>query len=181
MGRRSALFTAVVLAVMGLGIAVAAARPARPPAPKKDDDKKDDKKARPKPKPAAEAGAAADPPLDAWSAMWHTAAVVSYSSCPGTEPGHQEAFTLTVKANDKGITATEQPEQSLPRKLTGTPELRGPTWVLELRTTDGKNGMDVYLTDDDKLAGTRVIVRKGGKGALCSVVYTLEGQRPTAP
>jgi hypothetical protein len=118
------------------------------------------------------------PPLDAWSAVWHTAAVVEYSSCPGTEPGHQEAFTLAVKASEKAITATEQPEQSLPRKLTGKPELRGKQWVLELRSADGKNGMDVFVTDDGKLAGTRVIVRSAGKRTLCSVVYALEGQRP---
>ena len=130
------------------------------------------KKSRPAPAPAA---SDEKPPLAAWSALWHTAATVEYSTCPGTEPGHQEAFTLAIKADEKKIVATETPEQSLSRKLVGTPELRGKRWVLELRSADGKNGMDVYLTDDGHgLAGTRVLIRSAGKRVLCSVVYRLE-------
>ena len=151
---KSVVVPFLALAVLALAAQASAAKP-------KDKDKDKEK-----------------PPLDAWSAVWHTAAVVEYSSCPGTEPGHQEAFTLAVKASEKAITATEQPEQSLPRKLTGTPDLRGKQWVLELRSADGKNGMDVHVTDDGKLAGTRVIVRSAGKRKLCSVVYSLDGQRP---
>jgi hypothetical protein len=120
------------------------------------------------------------PPLAGWSGVWHTAATVQYSSCPGTVPGHQEAFTLTVVADDKAITATEQPEQSLLRKFTGAAEQRGKRWILVLRDKEGKNGMDLLLQDDGrKLGGTRVIVRQVKK-ALCSVVYDVEATRDDA-
>ncbi len=122
------------------------------------------------------------PPLRAWAAVWHTAATVEYSSCPGTEPGHQEAFTLTVVADDDGkrIAATETPEQSLARKFVGVADLRGKRWVLQLRDKDGKNGMDLWLEEDGKkLAGTRVVVRQARR-SLCSVVYSIEGTRDEA-
>jgi hypothetical protein len=120
------------------------------------------------------------PPLAAWSGVWHTAATVQFSSCPGTEPGHQEAFTLTVVADDKAISATEQPEQSLLRKFTGAADQRGKRWILLLRDKEGKNGMDLLLEDEGrKLGGTRVIVRQVKK-ALCSVVYVVEATRDDA-
>ena len=126
------------------------------------------KKVKPAAKPA-------EPPHEAWSGVWHTAATVSYSSCPGTEPGHQEAFTLTIVASEKAIAASELPEQSLTRKFVGNAEQRGKQWILELRDKDGKNGMDLWLDDDGKkLVGTRVLVRSARKG-LCSVVYSVEG------
>jgi hypothetical protein len=139
-------------------------RPAPAPTPPADDDK---------PVPAT-------PPLASWSGVWHTAATVQYSSCPGTVPGQQEAFTLTVVADDKAITATEQPEQSLLRKFTGAAEPRGKRWVLLLRDKEGKNGMDLVLQDEGrKLGGTRVIVRQVKK-TLCSVVYDVEATRDDA-
>jgi hypothetical protein len=115
----------------------------------------------------------------AWSGVWHTAATVEYSSCPGTEPGHQEAFTLEVNADEKKrrIRAIETPEQSDRRKFKGHLDLRGKRWVLELRDDDGKNGMDLSLDDEGhKLEGRRVVVRRLSE-SLCSVVYSLEGTR----
>jgi hypothetical protein len=152
------------------------------------------KAARPKPKsppadgradkperPDKAAPVPAVPPLTGWSGVWHTAATVAYSSCPGTEPGHQEAFTLAVVADEKAITATEQPEQSLLRKFVGSAELRGKRWTLLLRDKEGKNGMDLVLDDDGhKLVGTRVLVRQAAKKSFCSVVYDVEGTRDDA-
>jgi hypothetical protein len=134
------------------------------------------KKTRPPP-PPAEPAVPDKPPLAEWSAVWHTAATVEYSSCPGTEAGHQEAFTLEIVADDKAIVATETPEQSLARKFTGATHLRDKRWVLELRDKDGKNGMDLWLAEDGKgLAGRRVVVRQSRR-ALCSVVYAIEAGR----
>ena len=154
----------------------AAAKPnPKRPAPPPDD--RTDKLERPD----KAAPAPVQPPLAGWSGVWHTAATVAYSSCPGTEPGHQEAFTLAVVADEKAISATEQPEQSLLRKFVGAAELRGKRWTLLLRDKDGKNGMDLVLDDEGKkLVGTRVLVRQAAKKSLCSVVYDVEGTRDDA-
>lgn len=150
-----------------------ASRPKPPPPPA---DERADKLERPDKGPPPPAV----PPLATWAGVWHTAATVAYSSCPGTEPGHQEAFTLVVNADEKAISATEQPEQSLLRKFAGSAELRGRRWTLLLRDKDGKNGMDLVLDDDGrKLVGTRVLVRQAKK-SVCSVVYDVEGTRDDA-
>jgi hypothetical protein len=149
--------------------------PTPPPTPPPTEDRTDRLERADKPPPAP-----AVPPLAAWSGVWHTGATVTYSSCPGTEPGHQEAFTLVVAADEKTITATEQPEQSLLRKFLGAAELRGKRWTLVLRDKDGKNGMDLVLDEDGrKLVGTRVLVRQAKKH-VCSVVYDIESTRDAA-
>jgi hypothetical protein len=123
----------------------------------------------------------AKPPWKSWAGLWHTAATVDYSSCPGTEPGHQAAFTIHMVANEDGIVATEMPEQSLQRKFAGRAEQRGRRWILELRDKDGKNGMDLWVDDDGrKLRGTRVVVRPLKKKKTCAVVYSIEGSRDDA-
>ncbi len=126
--------------------------------------------------PADAVAPAAQPPLRAWSSVWHSVGTVEYSSCPGVENGQQEAFTLAIKADDKAITATETPEQGVARKLIGTADRRGNRWVLQLRARDGKNGMDVALGDAGNLTGTRVLVRKHKK-LPCSVVYGVAANR----